>query len=866
MRANRWQRLWLAYVILALCLALTVTAYAYVKTNMSLLAEQRFDTATRTLCETIEGQLQRYIDTLNSTRGFLEASNDVTRKEWRTYTQSIDLRENYPGIQGIGLAVRVDPANLAEHEQAVQKEGFANYRVTPAGPRDIYFPILLLEPFDHRNQRAFGYDMFAEPVRQAAMRRAAESNAPAATSAVTLVQETEDDRQWGFLVYLPTYRRGMPVDTPTQRFAALRGFVFSPYRMGDLVRGALGERLEPLPLHFHIFDHDDPSKGTLVFDSDVHGKTWEHAVPPMTRRHRVAIADRNWTIQTWPTPNLLANSEQNLPWLVLTVGMLMSWLIFGLSWLQIRGRMASDLAAEKIARSERAARDSELRYRRKIEQSPLAVLTASPSGEPLMVNRSFEELWGIGINDLRGSNMFDHPLVVQLGLRQQLQSVVRGQTVQIGPLFIAGGTVPSGATYRERWVRSVVHPILDEQNVVKEIVVISEDFTGRKAVEEALRQAKEQAEAANRAKDQFLAVLSHELRNPLAPVLAMVSLLKEHALTEEQQHDAIETIRRNVELEARLIDDLLDITRITRGKLTLDFQPADAHELLRHAIEICTPDISGKNIRLATHLEAAAHHLRADPARLQQVFWNIIKNAVKFTPDGGRITVRTRDDAQNNLVISVEDNGIGIAPDKLSRIFDAFEQADRSITQRFGGLGLGLAISKALTEAHHGTISAASSGLGHGTTFTLTFPTIAARTMPQPHAPNGATVPARPRAGLRVLLVEDQADARRAMALLLDKLGYEVRAAEDAATALALTREWSYDVLLSDVGLPDESGIELVRKIHAIRDVPSIALTGLGMESDIQAALAAGFDEHLTKPVQLSKLESTIAALAARRK
>src|SRR4029077_19273967 len=224
---------------------------------------------------------------------------------------------------------------------------------------------------------------------------------------------------------------------------------------------------------------------------------------------------------------------------------------------------------------------------------------------------------------------------------------------------------------------------------------------------------------ANTAKDQFLALLSHELRNPLSPVIAMVGELEANAPRFPEVRQAIEVIRRNVELEARLIDDLLDITRIARGKLQLSFETVSAHEILRRAYEICREEIATKSIQTEFRLAAEETHVEGDPARLQQVFWNIIKNSVKFTPASGRITIATRNPAPQEIEITISDTGIGIAPDKISKIFNAFEQGQTSFTRRFGGLGLGLAISKAMVEAHGGTIRVTSPGKDKGATFTI---------------------------------------------------------------------------------------------------------------------------------------------------
>jgi Signal transduction histidine kinase len=354
----------------------------------------------------------------------------------------------------------------------------------------------------------------------------------------------------------------------------------------------------------------------------------------------------------------------------------------------------------------------------------------------------------------------------------------------------------------------------------------------------------------NLAKDQFLAMLSHELRTPLTPVLASaVALESEQGLPENVQ-DSLQMIRRNVELEARLIDDLLDLTRISKGKVQLNFEIVDAHTLLQNALEICKAEIEQKHLRLRLDLDAEKVHLRADPARLQQIFWNLINNAVKFTPGDGQIRISTASGPGDQLHIEVADTGVGIDPESLPKIFDAFEQGG---IPQLGGLGLGLAISKTLVEAHHGTITAASAGRNKGARFILTFSTCEkadAQDKPVTVSPRTAQ-----RQAMRILLVEDHEDTNRSLTNLLRRRGYHVQSARDVRSARDLSSREQFDVLISDLGLPDGSGLDLMQALRAERPVLGIALTGFGMESDIRKSQEAGFKHHLVKPIDVNKLD-----------
>ena len=370
---------------------------------------------------------------------------------------------------------------------------------------------------------------------------------------------------------------------------------------------------------------------------------------------------------------------------------------------------------------------------------------------------------------------------------------------------------------------------------------------------------------ANAAKDQFLALLSHELRNPLSPVIAMVGELEASSPSSPKLRQALEVIRRNVELEARLIDDLLDVTRIAKGKLQLSFEVVDIHEILRRAYEICREDMAKKSIEAKFELNAQSVHVDGDPARLQQVFWNLVKNSVKFTPANGRITMTTSNPLPDKIEVRITDTGIGIEEEKIGKIFNAFEQGQTSITRRFGGLGLGLAISKAMVDAHHGEIRVESPGKDKGSTFVVQLKTVA---VPAP-AENGAdgerpTVPEKEKTisrRHRLLVVDDHADTCTGMKMMLERRGYDITVAHSAGQAVEKTQQQDFDLLISDIGLPDRSGYELMSELRQSKGLPGIALSGFGMESDVSKARDAGFSEHLTKPINFDRLEQAIRHL-----
>ena len=376
---------------------------------------------------------------------------------------------------------------------------------------------------------------------------------------------------------------------------------------------------------------------------------------------------------------------------------------------------------------------------------------------------------------------------------------------------------------------------------------------GRRA-EAAIEQQKAVVEAANRTKDNFLAMLSHELRTPLTPVIAALDVLESVPSQSEDSKASLAMIRRNVELESQLIDDLLDLTRIAKDKLQLKFDQIDAHQAISNVAEICRMEANARRLRVYLNLRAGAHHVTADVTKFQQIIWNLLKNAIKFTNENGEITISSSNPSPQVLTIIVGDTGIGIEPEILERIFDPFEQGDRSFQRRFGGLGLGLAISKSLAQAHGGTLAVASEGRDRGSTFVLTMNTVAP---PQERPTEPEMVPIEARA-LRILLVDDHQDTCAALEKLLVRRGHLVAATHNVRSAMEAAVRNRFDLLISDIALPDGSGMELMMQLHAISRIPGIAISGFGNNGDIEKSLQAGFSEHLIKPVKLEKLEAAM--------
>ncbi|HKP93192.1 MAG TPA: ATP-binding protein [Chthoniobacterales bacterium] len=412
------------------------------------------------------------------------------------------------------------------------------------------------------------------------------------------------------------------------------------------------------------------------------------------------------------------------------------------------------------------------------------------------------------------------------------------------------------ADRKERWVAERGRAVLDAKGQVTRFIGTMLEITDRKNAEILLQRAKNEAEEANRAKDRFLAMLSHELRTPLTPVLMTIaSLRREPNLSDDLRHD-LEVLHRNVELEALLIDDLLDLTRIAHGKLELHNDAVDVHATIEHALGISAGDVVGKRIQIIRHFDAREHHCWADPARLQQVFWNLVKNAAKFTPEGGRIEIATRNTQSHQIIIEIKDTGIGIDEKLLPRIFDAFEQGGGTITSKYGGLGLGLAICKRVIDLHSGTINVHSAGPGCGATFTVILNAMETSLLEGPVLFLESEPPRIKH--VQILLVEDHEDTARVLGRILRNAGFDVSHAGTLADARALASGRRFDLLVSDLGLPDGSGLELMKQLRETHGMQGIALSGFGTEDDVAASTAAGFAAHLTKPVDWERLRAEI--------
>ncbi|MCA1578831.1 MAG: PAS domain S-box protein [Acidobacteria bacterium] len=541
--------------------------------------------------------------------------------------------------------------------------------------------------------------------------------------------------------------------------------------------------------------------------------------------------------------------------------------------------VVSDITARRQA--ENAANTAYRQLSFHVESSPLAVIEWDSDFRVSRWSESAERLFGWKAEEVIGKHVNQWQFVfaddvdaVALVTNRQREGV-EVQGVQRNRNYTRDGSV----LYCE-WYNSVLR---DDRGKLVSVLSLVLDVTARKEAEEeraALlireRDARQHAEEADRLKDEFLATLSHELRTPLTSILGWASMIRNGEVEGASAAGAIETIERNARAQARLIDDLLDVSRIITGNLRLDLHPLNLAPIVEAAIDALRPTADVKGIQLRVETLSGDCLVKGDPNRLRQVIWNLLSNAIKFTQRGGLVTITLKCAAGGNARLTVADTGDGIAAEFLPYVFDRFRQAEGSISRKQGGLGLGLAVVRHLVELHGGSIRAESGGLGHGSLFTVDLPLAEERRDPARAEERRREVERRRSRrgsirldGVHVLLVEDDEDSRKLLDTMLKRYGARVTATKSAAEAFTAVAGDTPDLLISDIGMPDEDGYEFIRKLRALPPdkggrTPAIALTGYASRKDRERALEAGYQQHIAKPIEQTDMIAAIAALIGR--
>jgi len=920
-----------AWLALAVSLGLTFAAWRFADAHERDVARAALNERANQLAARLSARMLAYEQLLRGAAGLFSIGQPVGRDEWRTFVGTIGL-STLPGIEGMGWAQRVPAAELGAHVEAMRRQGLADYRIHPPARADVHGPVTFLEPASERNRRAMGFDMFGEPVRRAAMQAARDSGRPSLTARVVLVQDGDAARRPGFLAYLPIYRPGAPTDDVEARRAALVGWVYAAFLAQDFVEGALGGGWGDLG--FELRDAREGGEPIAAAGAAPRPES-------ETLRTTLRMVDRDWELVAWPASGPDAAARRGSSWVALG-GIVGSLLIFGIvrTLGSTRGRAVA--IADRMTVALRQANESlEARVRERTASLRDTNDRLATVNEKLRsVNAAFGVIGAPGpIGDRLAAVAGRLRSIVPAGIA--LAVAFRAESAGAPAI----GVDADASVHRdelERWRAAALEsdrsgeapnpvggpfecrleaPLLDAHGRTRGFLLLGRT-SGAFQSEDALvlsqfallvgsslslhetlareRHARAEAERADRAKEEMLAVVSHELRTPLNAIQGWLHVLHRRRADDDRVllERAIEVIQRNLDTQVQLVDDLLDTARIVSGKLRLVLRPLDLVPVVAAATETVRPLAEARRIALSVSIANEAFDTVGDASRLEQVVWNLLTNAVKFTPPGGSIAVRLERIGWL-AQLEVEDDGQGIDPSFLPHVFDRFRQADSSSTRAAGGLGLGLALVQHIVHAHGGQVMVRSEGSGRGTCFTVSLPLGMAGGSdwhPAPGTASGAPpggsaetdVPsgegaavvdvAGPLDGMTVLVVEDHDDSRDLLSAFLEQQGARVEQAANSHEAMARVRALpaapdEAPVLLCDIALPGENGYALLERIRRFEQesarapqarLVALAISAFTRAEDRERSRQAGFVDHLSKPLAQADLVARLRRLRAR--
>ncbi len=852
---SRFKKL-VPYLFLAIMLSLSVVISLFVRDMYTERAEQRFDEHITDKTSHIVDRLGRYKIILEGGVGLFMASEHVSRAQWQTYVENSRIETLYPGVQGMGFSKVIRPAELAYHIRSIQAEGFPDYTVWPEGNRDEYTTIIYLEPFDADNQRAFGYDMFSAPVRRDAMAQARDTGNVSLSGRVTLVQENDQAMRAGFLIYAPVYLHDAPLDSPQERRAAIHGYVYAPFRM-DVLMDGIFPKIDR-KIDFEIYDGPDIAPAALTFASDIlPGSTDERRRPMLSTTRTLDLHGRQWTLAIRTSPFFEAEVDFSIPKIVFGSGVIFSLLIF----------LIVNISANSGRRTESLARKMTRELRRTSELLGISQRLAKIGGWEFDSKTQkvtwTEETYRIHEVDHSQQPDFDTSINFYTPESQPIITAAVQNAIDTGESFDLELQLitASGTTI---WVRSMGEAERLDGKTVR-LLGTFQDISAKKQSEHD-HIAMLAAEAANRQKSQFLSNMSHEIRTPMNAIMGFAQVLdRDRSLTPGQKHQ-IRIINRSSHHLLRLIDDILDISKIEAGRIELKPVVFGLEDFLDDVENMFRSRTEAQGLELTVERDAGLPGwVHGDENKLRQVLINLLGNAVKFT-ESGRIFLRARSEPAANhageskkrlrLVFEVEDSGPGIPESEQDRIFQAFEQvASKRVIE---GTGLGLAISYKLVTLMGGTLTV-DSVVGKGSCFRFGVLCEAAEAIKEAEAPElPEVVGLDPGSGpWRVLVVDDVPSNRDLLQALLLPLGFELREAENGADAIEIFEEWAPHAVLMDMRMPVMDGYEATRRIKATekgRNTPVIAVTAsvfMGREEEV---MVSGVSAYLHKPFPPEKL------------
>ncbi|MBF0614999.1 MAG: PAS domain S-box protein [Magnetococcales bacterium] len=889
------------WIILAISILITVLAWHTSNLFLEKRAQDRFEFKVEEAHWSILKRMREYEQVLRGGVGLLNTAGEVTREDWHHYVTTLQIDTYWPGIQGIGFTRMIPPEEREGLERQIQAEGFPGFAIRPEGKRDQYSAILFLEPFSGRNLRAFGYDMWSESIRRAAMQQARDSGQAALSGRVTLVQETDRDVQPGFLMYLPVYKKDLPIQTVEQRRSALHGFVYSPFRMRDLMEGILGHG--DRNLDFELYDGGQPDPTRLLHST--HAMDHPHRTPARYQHDsRMELpGGRIWLARFASRPIFEQELKSHQSLIIALLGMTVDLLLFAIVWSLAGQKERIQHQAHRIAM---ALNQAELRYRTIVENIKDVIFQTDFEGRWSFLNPAWEEVSGYTVEESLGRSFLNllHP-------DEWPRSVERLEKMHKGQLHFSHdeyrGIHQSG---RPLWLELHFSMHQDEQGHPIGLSGILRDITMRKEIETMMVRAREAAESANRAKSEFLANMSHELRSPLNSLLILSKLLSEDRSLNEEQIESVRVIHQSGHDLLTLINDILDLSKVEAGRMEVITEPIDLTGFSRELLAPFHAIANHKGLSLHLELEEGLpDFFNTDGAKLKQILGNFLSNALKFT-EQGRVTLQIQRANGNHptlttnsdtvLVFRVLDTGVGIPEDKREWIFETFSQVDGATSRKYGGTGLGLAIARKLTALLHGAIQLHSRP-DAGSAFALFLPALPLSSspfsrswseeespsiisatrlaLPRSHLPQNAADPT-PTSPLSTtpflingqpatLLVVDD-DMRMAFSIasgLQNRVEHVLLAASGAKALKQLEQHPEIGAILLDMRMPEMDGFATIQAIRAdsrYHHLAILALTAMARPEDAVRCLEAGADGYLAKPAPMdaiwAKLEEICAA------
>ncbi|WP_129126569.1 CHASE domain-containing protein [Geomonas oryzae] len=849
-----WGRIviFLPYLVMTLSLLMTWFFWRQYDHSLNVRSQTVFSDRTQEITERFFTKLVDDEQILRGAAGLYNASDDVTRDEWRRYTQSLSLVSNYPGLQGLGFTEVVYPNERERHIRRIRNEGFASYNMWPGGERPFYTAIIYLEPFDWRNRRAFGFDMFSEPVRREAMEQARDRGEAAVTSPVVLVQEIEKDTQKGILMYMPVYRQGAAIATVAQRRDALKGFVYSPIRMLDFMSANFPKGSSDIG--FRIFTEKSENPGAMLFDSTA---AWKTKVPSdyrsdLTTSLTVHRFGRDWLFSFHSLPAFAMEQRRGQSRGYLAGGLTVSLLLTVIAFM-LRSAHASAIAAAQ------AINESRERYRKISEDSPAYISTTLPDGTITYANPALAAGTGMTQAEMIGKNFLDFLLPEY---REQVRRALSATSPE-NPTCTTEQALngPDGSVSWHQWTNRA---IFDEQRGLIGFQAVGQDITERKRAEEERARLEQQMVHAQ--KMESLGVLAggvaHDFNNILMAIIGNVDL----SLMALPDDSPVVANLNRIQQAATRAADLAKQMLAYSGKGRFFVGPVDLNRVvkdLEHILEGSLSDRTGLELELHIPLP----DIEADVTQIQQILMNLVMNASEAIGDGrGEIVITTgvmemdrtslkdvllgeQMEEGNYVFLEVSDNGCGMEREMVAKIFDPF------FTTKFTGRGLGLAAVHGIVRGHKGGIKVYSEP-GKGSVFRVLFP--------QSHAPGeekGAPSPAADgwQGEGKVLLVDDEEVVRSIASALLTELGYTPLLAESGEEALALYRDTKgIQAVILDLTMPHMDGEACFRALRLLDPEVKVIMSSGFSEHDVVEKFNGGLAGFIQKPYTLGTLRAVM--------